>query len=441
MSRRLPVVAVVGRPNVGKSTLFNRFVGHRLAIVDDRPGVTRDRHFARADWAGHDFFVVDTGGVIEGSDQPLDRAVKGQALAAAAEADVILFLVDAKDGIHPLDERIADLLRGSETPVLLVANKVDNLPDELSHHDFWALGMGEPIPVSAASGKGSGDLLDRVVERFPQPVEGESGPGEIRVALIGKPNVGKSSLVNRLIGEERVVVHEEPGTTRDPVDTPLRYHDRTLVFVDTAGLRRQSRVKESVEYYSALRTARVVREADVCLVLMDAMEGLANQDVRIAQQAWDAGCGTILVVNKWDLAEKDDSTAPTYERLIHERAPFLQWIPVLFASALTGQRARKALDLVLQVEEERNRRIDTPEVNDVLRGLVTRQPPPHSRGRPVKLKYATQVAVAPPTFLIFANLPGEIPTHYIRYIENGFRERWTFRGTPIRFRFKESSRS
>ncbi|MFH1762752.1 MAG: ribosome biogenesis GTPase Der [Gemmatimonadota bacterium] len=438
MSQKIPVVAVVGRPNVGKSTLFNRFLGRRLAIVDDTPGVTRDRNFARADWAGRSFFVVDTGGVIEDSNEPLDRAVREQAMAAVQEADVILFVVDGKTGIHPLDQKLAEILRKSPQPVLLVVNKLDNLPQEQSHLDFWALGMGEPHPVSATSGKASGDLLDAVVAEFPEAPEDEEGEGTIRVAVIGKPNVGKSSFVNRILGEERVVVSAIPGTTRDPVDTPMQYHGRTLVFVDTAGLRRQSKVSNSLEYYSALRTARVVQQADVCLVLIDGTEELSSQDLKVLEQAYEAGAGIILMVNKWDLVEKETNTAPAREKQMRQKAPFLQWIPILFSSALTGQRARKALDLILQVQEERHRRIDTHEVNEALAEIVRHQPPPHSGGRPVKLRYGTQVSVAPPTFLFFSNLPKEIPDHYIRYVHNSLRKRWGFIGTAVRIRFRKT---
>ena len=438
MSGTLPIVAVVGRPNVGKSTFFNRVIGRRVAIVDDRPGVTRDRNFARADWAGRHFFIVDTGGLIEGSDQPMDRAVHEQALAAVTEADAIIFLVDAKSGPHPMDERIAEILRKASKPVLLVVNKVDNLPEDTSWLDFWSLGIGEPIPVAASSGKGTGDLLDRVLAALPDAPSAGGQPHEIRVAVVGRPNVGKSSYVNRVFGQERVVVSEKEGTTRDPVDSPLTYHGRTLVFVDTAGLRRQSRVKDSLEYYSSLRTARVLQEADVALVLLDATEGLHVQDLKIAEMAWQSGCGVVLVVNKWDLVEKDTQTAPHFEKRAHERAPFLRWVPFLFTSALTGQRVHKALDLVLQVEEQRERRIETHEVNDALEELMRRQPPPHSRGRQVKLRYGTQVSVKPPTFVLFSNLPREIPDHYIRYVMNGFRERWGFLGSPIRIQLRAS---
>jgi GTPase len=439
VSRHLPIVAVVGRPNVGKSTLFNRILGQREAIVDDRPGVTRDRKFARADWSGRSFFVVDTGGVIEGSDEPLDRQVRDQALTAVDEADVIVFVVDGKDGVHPLDERLADLLRGVERPILLTVNKMDNLPRDPAHHDFWRLGLGEPIPVSAISGKGSGDFLDRVIAAFPEAEAREPDPEDLRVAVVGKPNVGKSSFVNRLFGEDRMVVSDVPGTTRDAVDSTLRYHGRNLVFVDTAGLRRQSRISESVEYYSSLRTARVIRDADVCVVLVDAADGIHQQDLRVIESAWEAGCGVILAVNKWDLVDKDEFPTPQVERELRQRYPFLQWVPIVFISALTGQRVRRILDLVLQVAEERSRRIPTSEVNQVIERLVEHQPPPHSRGRPVRIRYATQADSAPPTFVLFSNLPREIPDHYVRYLHNGFRRAWTFMGAPMRIRLRAST--
>ncbi|MDZ7779721.1 MAG: ribosome biogenesis GTPase Der [Gemmatimonadota bacterium] len=439
MTARLPVVAVVGRPNVGKSTFFNRVLGRRKAIVDDRPGVTRDRNFARADWAGRHFFVVDTGGVIEGSDDQMDRAIRGQAHAAIEEADAILFLVDGKEGVHALDEHLADVLRKADKPVLLVVNKMDNLPDDPSYLDFWALGMGDPLPVSAISGRGSGDMLDRLLEALPGAPDASLVPEEIRVAVVGKPNVGKSSFVNRLLAQDRVVVSEGAGTTRDPVDTPLQYHGRSLVLVDTAGLRRQSRVSDSVEYYSALRTERVVLDSDVCVVLLDASEEeMHAQDIRIVQMAWDAGKGVILLANKWDLVDKDTMTATAWMQRARARVPFLNWAPTVFVSALTGQRVRKCLDLILQVQDERYSRVPTHEVNEVLQQLVRRQPPPHHRGHRVKLRYGTQVSVAPPTFALFANFPKAVPAHYQRYLQNGFREAWTFMGSPIRLKMRSS---
>jgi len=371
----------------------------------------------------------------------MDRLVREQALRAVEEADVLLLVVDGKAGVHPLDGRLADLLRKTQKPVLVVVNKVDNLPNDPSYHDFWELGLGEPVPVSSISGKGSGDLLDKVIAEFPEAGEPVDDPNTIRVAVVGKPNVGKSSLINRLFDEERVVVSEVAGTTRDPVDSLMRYQGKELIFVDTAGLRRQSRVKDNVEYYSAVRTARVVEEADVCVVLIDATEEVHHQDLRVIEQAWEAGAGVCILVNKWDLVEKETNTAADFEKTARERAPFLTWIPFVFVSALTGQRVRKVLDLILEIQEERHRRIPTAEVNEVLRRLIHRQPPPHFRGREVKIKYATQVTVAPPRFALFANLPKGVPAHYIRYIQNGFRDAWGFSGTDLRIQIRESSTS
>lgn len=435
MKHDLPAIAVVGRPNVGKSTFFNRVIGERLAIVEDMPGVTRDRHFSRAEWAGRHFYLIDTGGLETDTDEPMAAAIRQQVHAAIEEADVLVFLVDGKTGPNPVDYRIAELVRKSQRPAVLVVNKVDRLPEDVSYLDFWSLGVGEPLPVSAISGKGSGDVLDAIVAALP-----EAGPTEqeeaLRVSVIGKPNVGKSSYVNKLLGVERMVVSDVAGTTRDSIDTPLRYHGRTLVFVDTAGLRRQARIEPGLEYYTTLRTERAIERADVCLLLIDATEEIHVQDLKVAEKAWEAGCGLIVVANKWDLVEKDEKTAPAFERKLRERATFLRWVPVVFTSALTGQRVQRTLDLVLQVAEERGRRIATHEVNDVIRALVARQPPPHFRGAPVKLLYATQVEVAPPTFTIFANYPKEVPDNYIRYLLNGFRDAWGFAGVPIRIRFK-----
>lgn len=437
MRRELPAVAVVGRPNVGKSTFFNRVLGQRLAIVEDIPGVTRDRNFARAEWVGRPFYLIDTGGIETDTDEPMAVAIRQQVLAAIEEADVLVFLVDGKAGVHPMDQRIAEILRRSERPVVLVVNKMDRLPEDMGHHDFWVLGLGEPLPVSAISGKGSGDVLDAIVAHFPEaPAEAEDEEDVLHVAVIGKPNVGKSSFINRLLGEERMVVSDVAGTTRDSVDTPLRYHGRTLMFIDTAGLRRQSRIDEKLEYYSALRTVRAIERADVCLLLIDSTEEVHAQDLKIAERALEAGCGLIVVANKWDLVEKDTNTAAAFERHLRERSRSLRHVPVVFTSALTGQRVHKTLDLVLEVAAQRSRRIPTSEVNDVVLELAQRRPPPHYRGQTVRLLYATQASASPPTFVIFTNQPKGIPEHYIRYLHNGFRERWGFTGTPIRIRIR-----
>ena len=437
MSEQIPIVAVVGRPNVGKSTFFNRVIGSRVAIVDDQPGVTRDRNFAHADWAGRGFRIVDTGGVVEGSDEGMDVAIRDQAMIAVEQADVILFLVDGKTGVHPLDERLAEVLRKADKPVVLVVNKVDNLPRDEEYLEFWSLGIGQPTAVSALSGKGSGDLLDLILTKLPSTNDVRAEQNAIRVAVVGKPNVGKSSFVNRLIGEDRTVVSEVAGTTRDPVDSEFRYHGRELVFVDTAGLRRKTRVKDSIEYYSALRTDRVIHSSQVCVLLVDASEDeMHAQDVKIAEKAWEAGRGLILIANKWDLVKKDTMTSAQWEKKVRERIPCLQWVPIIFTSAQTGQRVRRCLDTILAVNDERSRRIETHEVNEILETLVRRQPPPHHRGRAVRIKYGTQVSVRPPVFALFANFPKAIPAHYIRYLNNGFRDAWAFLGTPIRLRIR-----
>lgn len=429
---KLPVVAVVGRPNVGKSTFFNRVLGERLAIVEDRPGVTRDRNFARAEWAGRNFMLVDTGGMVENSDEPMDRLIRDQVLTAIGEADVLVLVVDGKAGPHPLDYQVAEHLRRTAKPTILAVNKVDNLgaPTATAHHDFWDLGIGEPFPVSSLSGKGSGDLLDVIISHLPE-VEGEEEQA-LRVAVIGKPNVGKSSFVNRLLGEERLVVSDVAGTTRDAIDTPMQYKGQRLVFVDTAGLRRQAKIEEGVEFYSAIRTERAIDRADVCLLLIDATEPIHVQDLKVAQKAWDAGCGLIVIANKWDLVEKETMTAPAYEKEIRERAPFLKWVPILFTSAKTGQRVHRVLELIIEVAAERQRRVSTHEVNEVLRALATRTKPPHYAGHPVKMLYATQVAVAPPTVAIWVNYPEGVPESYERYLHNGFRQAWGFTGVPVR---------
>lgn len=435
----LPVVAIVGRPNVGKSTFFNRAVGRRAAIVHDVAGVTRDRNFGEAEWAGRRFLVVDTGGVVEGSKRQMDRQIQRQAMTAVGEADAVVLLVDSKEGVHALDERLTQALRRVEKPVLLAVNKVDGLPAEQSHLDFWALGAGRPHAVSAASGRGMGDLLDALLARLPRGTADRT-ESAVRVAVVGKPNAGKSSFVNRLFGEDRVVVSAQAGTTRDPVDLDMRYHGRTITFVDTAGLRRHARIRDSVEYYAGVRTARVVKDADVCLAMIDVAEGLHAQDVRVAKAAWDAGCGVVAVCNKWDLAAKDARTAQEVEREVRRRAPFLHDAPLLFASALTGLRVRKALDLVLAVAERRRTRIGTPQVNEAVQELARLRAPPHARGRPIKFKYATQAQTAPPTFVIFSNLPRDVPDGYQRYLANGLRRRWDFGGVPVRLRFRKSGR-
>ncbi len=431
-----PTVAIIGRPNVGKSTLFNRLIGRRAAIVDPRPGVTRDRNFAVADWNGRRFWLVDTGGLVPFASDALNRAIRSQVEAAVAESDVLLFLVDVAEGVHPADLEIAQYLRGVQRPVLLVANKADRIPDDQRHLAFYELGLGDPFPVSATVGKSTGDLLDRVVDMLPQG-SGDEDVAAVQVAIVGRPNVGKSSLLNRLLGRERMVVAAEPGTTRDAVDTPVDHEGHRLVFIDTAGLRKRSKVQDDVEFYSTLRTSRAIERADVCVLVVDALDGMHVQDLRIIGDAWERGAGVIVAVNKWDLIEeKDSNTAVRGEEELAEGAPFLRFIPFLYVSAKTGQRVTKLFDLILTVAEERGKRVPTAEVNRVLETLVSRQQPPQPVGESVRLFYATQIGTAPPRFAIIANRPDAIPESYARYLVNGFREAWAFTGAPVNVKFR-----
>ena len=425
----LPVVALIGRPNVGKSALFNRIIGDQSAIVSEEAGTTRDRHFAKADWNGRNFWLVDTGGLSEDSSAAMDVEIRKQVMLGIEEADLLLLMVDAKAGLHPSDSRVVELLRESGKPWLLIANKVDD-PATTDFYEFYSLGAGDPIPVSATNGKGSGDMLDMVVERLPQaPADEEDA---LRVAVVGRPNVGKSSFVNRLLGEERLVVSDVAGTTRDAIDTPFRFHGRTIIFIDTAGLRRQSKIDDGIEFYSSLRSRRAIERADICLLMVDATEGLHNQDLKIATLAWDAGRAIIMIINKWDLKEKDDKTSVKFEKECAEKAPFLKFVPFVFTSALTGQRVTKVMDLILEVEKERAKRVPTAQVNERLQELLARRQPPQAAGREVKLMYATQVETAPPTIAVFGNHPELLAEHYVRYLHNGFREIWGFLGNPLR---------
>jgi GTP-binding protein len=430
-----PTVAIVGRPNVGKSTLFNRILGGRPAIVSERPGTTRDRHFGDAEWQGRRFWLVDTGGLIPGSHDSLDRAIEKQVEFALAESDVIIFVVDGREGLHPLDQAIAERLRRAARPVLLSVNKLDNLEHSTEQFQFYALGFGDPIGVSAGVGKGSGDLLDVVVSRLP-PFDPEESADIINVAVVGRPNVGKSSLVNRLLGEERHVVAAQAGTTRDAIDSVLRFRGKILNFIDTAGLRRRSKVEDDLEFYSTLRTERAIERAHVCVLVVDATLGMHNQDLRIATEVWERGAGLIVVVNKWDLvAEKSANTAREGQDAQIAKAPFLRYVPFVYVSALTGQRVRKILDLILEVEEGRQQRVPTAEVNKVLADLVQRNAPPQKPGEEVKLLYASQIGTAPPTLAIVSNRPDEVPESYQRYLVHGFRQAWPFPGSPLRLKF------
>ncbi len=425
----IPVVALVGRPNVGKSQLFNRLAGTETAIVSEEAGTTRDRHFGRVEWNGHRFWLVDTGGLTDDPRLAMDREIRRQVQVAIGEAELLVFVVDAKAGLHPSDARVAELLRESGKPWILVANKVDD-PRDTDFYEFFELGAGDPVPVSAINGKGSGDLLDVIVDRLPASAEAEDDA--LHVAIVGRPNVGKSSLVNRLLGEERLVVSDQAGTTRDAIDTPMRFHGRSFVFIDTAGLRRQTKIEDGIEFYSSLRTRRAIERSDICVLVIDAVEGLHNQDLKIATLAWEAGRGLIIVVNKWDLAEKDDKATAKFEKSARDKVPYLAFVPFLFTSALSGQRVQRLLELLLRVADERIKRISTSQVNERLQELLARLQPPQAAGVEVKLNYATQVDVAPPTIAVFGNHPDLVEEHYVRYLHNGFRDAWGFTGNPLR---------
>ena len=433
----LPVVALVGRPNVGKSALFNRLVGQHSAIVSDEAGTTRDRHSGRVEWDGRAFWLVDTGGLADEQHAPMNVEIRKQVRQAIEEADLLALVVDARVGVHPSDARIVDLLRESGKPFLLVANKVDN-PEATDYFEFYRLGAGDPVPVSATNGKQSGDLLDVINERL--PATDEAAPEALRVAVIGRPNVGKSSFVNKLLGEDRLVVSDVAGTTRDAIDTPFKYHGRDVIFVDTAGLRRQSKVDDGVEFYSSLRTRRAIDGADICVLVVDATQGVEGQDLKIATLAWESGRALILIVNKWDLKEKDDKTAAKFQKELVERVPYFAWVPTVFTSALTGQRVTRVLDLLLEVDAERQKRVSTAQVNETLEALVNRTQPPQTPGHnEIRLNYATQVETAPPVIAVFSNHPDAVPEHYIRYLHNGFRAEYGFTGNPLRIVLRQKN--
>ncbi|MBI4536774.1 MAG: ribosome biogenesis GTPase Der [candidate division NC10 bacterium] len=427
-----PIVAIVGRPNVGKSTLFNRLIGGRRAIVDDMPGVTRDRLYGETEWRGRRFVLADTGG-LEPAGTGIMAAVRVQAQQAVAEADVILLLADAKEGLTPADAEVARLLRrGTHQPILLVANKVDGVGQESLAADFARLGFDPIYPISAEQGRGIGELLDAVYALAGEGGEAEAQTSAITVAVVGRPNVGKSSLVNRILGTERVVVSAEPGTTRDAIDTPFSFQGCEYILVDTAGIRSKGRTGHTVERYSVSRALAAVRRADVALILLDGVEGVTAPDTRVGGEAHEAGCASILVVNKWDCHKGEADAEERTQETLQENFKFLDYAPVAFVSALTGFRVKSLFRLINEVAAARARRIPTPELNDVMLRAVERRPPPAEQGRPVRIRYATQVAVKPPTFLCFATASKGLHFSYRRYLENCLRDAFDFRGTPIR---------
>lgn len=433
--KRKPIVAIVGRPNVGKSTLFNYIAGARISIVEDVPGVTRDRIYADAEWVGNHFTIIDTGGIDPGSEDVLLSEMRDQAEVAIDTADVIIFLCDGKHSYTNSDEEVADILRRSGKNVLLVLNKIDTYKQPPHFYDYYDLGFGEPIMISSVNRMGLGDLLDEVVKFFPEDV-GFEEEDAVKVALIGKPNSGKSSLVNKIIGEKRVIVSDIAGTTRDAIDTSFRRDGRDFVLIDTAGIRRKSKVNENVERYSVLRAMTAVERSDVCLVVIDASEGITEQDKRVAGLAHEAGKAAIFVVNKWDLIDKDNHTFNAFVKDIANEFPFMSYAPVLFVSALTGQRIGEIMKLAAQVYENSIRRISTGVVNEVINEAIAMHQVPSDKGKRLKIYYASQVDVRPPTFLFSVNNSELMHFSYQRYLENCLRKNFEFSGTPIVMKVK-----
>lgn len=435
-----PIVAIVGRPNVGKSTLFNNLVGDRVAIVDDMPGVTRDRLYRETEWNGTEFVIVDTGGLEPRNNDFMMTKIKEQAEVAMNEADVILFVVDGKAGVNPLDEEIAYILRKKQKPIILCVNKIDNFVEQQDDvYDFWGLGFENLVPISGGHKVNLGDLLDLVTEMIEKIELPEEEEDTLKLAIIGKPNAGKSSLVNRLSGEERTIVSDIAGTTRDAIDTVVQYNDKKYMIIDTAGIRRKSKVEESLEYYSVLRAIKTIKRADVCILMLDGKEGLTEQDKRIAGIAAEELKPIVVVVNKWDLVNKNKVTMKSMREELYAELPFLSYAPIEFVSALTGQRTTKILEISDTIYEEYTKRISTGLLNTVLKEAVLMNNPPTRKGRVVKINYATQVSVAPPRFVLFCNYPELIHFSYARYIENKFRESFGFEGSPILISFEKKN--
>ncbi len=431
-----PLVAIVGRPNVGKSTLFNRLVGRRVAIVEDTPGVTRDRIYQDAEWLNYAFTLVDTGGIEPANEDVIAAQMRRQAELAIETADVIIFIVDGRDGMTSADMDVAEMLRRSSKPVVLAVNKVDAPKFEDSMYEFYSLGLGDPITISASQGLGLGDLLDEVVHDFPRDLEADETE-RVNIAVVGKPNVGKSSLVNALLGEERTIVSNIPGTTRDSIDTPFSLNGKEYTLVDTAGIRRKRSVEdETIERYSVIRSLAAVRRADVVLIVCDASEGLSEQDVRIAGYAHEEGKASVLIVNKWDVIEKDTNTINKYKKDLLVDLAFMSYVPMLFISAKTGQRVNKVMETVDAVYDQSRRRISTGQLNDTVGEAVMMNDPPSDKGRTLKIYFATQATIQPPTFVIFVNDTEIVHFSYERYLENYFRKSFGFEGTPIRLIFR-----
>lgn len=433
-----PIVAVVGRPNVGKSTFFNYVAGKRISIVEDTPGVTRDRIYTEVEWRGRKFTLIDTGGIEPYSEDQIMQQMKRQAEVAIETADVIIFMVDAKDGMTASDKEVATLLRKANKPVILTVNKVDRVGEMPAEcYEFYNLGIGDLMAISSVHGLGMGDLLDEVYKHFPEVDQDDYDENVIKVAVIGKPNAGKSSLINKILGENRVIVSDVAGTTRDAIDTYFKYEEDEYVFIDTAGIRRKSKIHENIERYSTLRSWTAIERADVCLILIDAEDGVTEQDTKIAGYAHDQGKACIIVVNKWDIIEKETGTLEEYRKVVHEKLGFMTYAPVVFISAKTGQRVNKLFELIKYVNNQAALRISTGMLNDLVGEAVAMVQPPSDKGKRLKIYYMTQAAVKPPTFVIFVNNIELLHYSYVRYLENHLRKSFGFEGTPIRFIHRE----
>ncbi|MFI3211191.1 MAG: ribosome biogenesis GTPase Der [Peptostreptococcaceae bacterium] len=440
MTDNRPIVAVVGRPNVGKSTLFNKLAGKRISIVEDTPGVTRDRIFAEVEWLNTHFTLIDTGGIERENGDIILTKMRNQAMLAMDMAHVILFVVDGKAGLTAADKEVAELLRKTNKPVILVVNKIDSQKQFDDTYDFYELGLGTPVGISSANSMGLGDLLDEVIENFPKGLNTEYDEDMIRVAITGKPNAGKSSILNKILGEERVIVSPIAGTTRDAVDTYFEKDDQKYLLIDTAGLRRKSKVYETVEKYSVIRSMAAVDRADVVLIVIDAVEGITEQDTKVAGIAHDEGKACVFVVNKWDILEKDHKTLSNYSKVIKEKFPFMMYAPSIFISAKTNQRMDQVLETVKVVANEHAKRVSTSALNDVIGEAVLLNQPPSDKGKRLKIYYGSQTSVKPPKFTLFINDKDLTHFSYQRYIENKIRENFGFEGTPINFEYREKKR-
>jgi GTPase len=431
------IVAIVGRPNVGKSTLFNRLVGYRKAIVQETSGVTRDRHYGRSEWNGKEFSVIDTGGYISGSEDIFEGEIRKQVMIAIQEASVIVFVLDIETGITDLDEAVADVLRRTKKPVILVANKMDNFDREADIYEFYQLGLGEVFGVSAVSGTGTGDLLDSIAASFKEDKYADPLEGLPRFAIVGKPNVGKSSLINALIGEDRNIVTNISGTTRDSIDTHFKSFGHNLVLVDTAGIRKKAKVHEDIEFYSVMRSIRTIENCDVCLFMIDAQDGIESQDMSIFSIIEKNNKGLVVLINKWDLVEKDQNTMKAFEEMIKQKlAPFTD-LPIIFISAINKQRIHKVLEEAMEVYHNRTQKVPTSKLNDILLPIIENYPPPSLKGKYIKIKFITQLPTHSPSFAFFCNLPQYVKDPYKRFLENQLRQHFNFKGVPLRLFFRK----